>query len=102
VFIFIQVNDYVDLLLMEIRKIADGSETYSPSLRVMQKELGMKVYSRCLIKNMKNNGTYDKLVILYKEYCDWYLNRNENIGEFNPRRKWQQLIHDNRDSVSLV
>lgn len=42
----LKVDQFVELVMSEISKLVDGSETYSPTLKVLQRELGTLVYQK--------------------------------------------------------
>lgn len=44
----LKVEKYADILLDDIRMLAEGSETYSQSLKVLHKQIGQKVQERFL------------------------------------------------------
>lgn len=41
-----QTDQFVDLMVGEISKLVDGSETYSPTLKILQRDLGTQVYHK--------------------------------------------------------
>lgn len=41
-----QEDQFVDLIMGEISKLVDGSETYSPTLKLLQRDLGTQVYHK--------------------------------------------------------
>lgn len=60
---------------------------------------------RYQIQNKQKNGVMDKIKDIYSKYCTWYIGRNsESKGgeKYNSRRKWQQLLNENRDGASIV
>jgi len=74
--------------------LAEGSETYSPSIVQLHRELGLRVLSRYEVMYKKQNGILDKVDALYREYCRWYLNPAELGSNLNSRQKWQELLFD--------
>lgn len=44
--ILLQVDQFVDLIMGELTKLVDGSETYSPTLKLLQRDLGTQVYQK--------------------------------------------------------
>ncbi|CAL8101094.1 unnamed protein product [Orchesella dallaii] len=94
----LQPDDYVELIKQEIRKLAEGSETYSPSVTQLYREFGSKVLSRYQVIYKKEKGILEKVHRLYHEYINWYINTtnsNQKASETkNARHKWQDLIYD--------
>ncbi|XP_055917453.1 DNA-directed RNA polymerase, mitochondrial [Eupeodes corollae] len=86
-------GQYVDILLKEIRMLAEGSETYSPTVGQLYKNLGMKVQQRYQIEQQKRNGILEKVGEIYTSYCDKW---EEGVTNDNPRQIWQRLVHENR------
>ena len=43
---FPQTEDYVNLMMSEISKLVDGSDSYSPTLKLLQRDLGTQVYNK--------------------------------------------------------
>ncbi|XP_037957761.1 DNA-directed RNA polymerase, mitochondrial [Teleopsis dalmanni] len=86
---------YVDILLDEIYKLAEGSETYSPTVGQLYKELGQKVQQRYQIEQKKKNGILEKVGDLYGAYCDIWESGETNE---NTRQIWQRLVHEHRSS----
>lgn len=102
------VEQFVELILNEIRSLADGSESYSDSLKKMQLNLGQRVYERYQIKRKEGNGFMTKTLEIYDNYCEWYLKRlkkDNNLDncdqQYNFRQKWQMLKYENRNGASL-
>ncbi|XP_055836437.1 DNA-directed RNA polymerase, mitochondrial [Episyrphus balteatus] len=88
-------SQYVDILLKEIRMLAEGSETYSPTVGQLYKNLGMKVQQRYQIEQKKRNGILEKVGEIYGTYCDKW---EEGTTNDNPRQIWQRLVHEKRPS----
>uniref|UniRef100_W8B9K7 DNA-directed RNA polymerase n=2 Tax=Ceratitis capitata TaxID=7213 RepID=W8B9K7_CERCA len=86
---------YTDILLKEIYKLAEGSETFSPTVGQLYKELGQKVQQRYQVEMKKKNGTLDKIGEIYNGYCDFW---DEVNTSDNPRQIWQRLVHEHRIS----
>lgn len=42
----LNTEQYVDIILQEVRKLAEGSETFSPSLNLLYRNLGNQVKLR--------------------------------------------------------
>ncbi|CAB3230717.1 unnamed protein product [Arctia plantaginis] len=100
----LQVDQFVDLVMGELSKLVDGSETYSPTLKLLQRDLGTQVYHKYQIEQYRHNGTLQKIERIYEKYCEWYVKREsvDNTGlPYNGRQAWQTLIHLNREGPSM-
>lgn len=93
---------YRDLILQEIRKLAEGSETFSPTTGVLYRDLGNKVRTRYILQCKKVQGILNKTQTLYSEYCKWYMDPTMNKRRSgNGREEWQQLVHKNQEGPSV-
>ncbi|CAK1555600.1 unnamed protein product [Leptosia nina] len=100
----LEVDEFVELMMGEIMKLVSGSESYSPTLKLLQRDLGAQVYSKYQIDQFKKNGVQKKIEQVYEKYCKWYLERHplDDSGRpYNGRQAWQLLVHQNRDGASL-
>jgi len=111
----LNTEQYVDIIIQEVRKLAEGSETFSPTVNLLYRNLANQVrlryyiiikynkvknytliifYSqiRYQIKYKKNTKILEKVKAVYSDYCSWYIN-SENCDSQNTRQKWQQLVH---------
>lgn len=98
----LEARQYADILLKEVRLLTEGSETYSPGVSFLYRELGRKVYTRYQIERKKRNGTLDKMSEIYAAYCDTLSDGHdhEKFGD-NSRQAWQRLTYHNMDGPSL-
>ncbi|XP_041982411.1 DNA-directed RNA polymerase, mitochondrial [Aricia agestis] len=100
----LEVEEYVDLMLNEVTKLVDGSESFSPTLKLLQRELGTQVYHKYQMQQYKTNGYLTKLDAVYKQYCRWYLERHpldDDGTPLNNRQAWQTIVHRNSWGASL-
>ncbi|KPI99844.1 DNA-directed RNA polymerase, mitochondrial [Papilio xuthus] len=100
----LEVDQFVELMMGEIYKLVDGSESYSPTLKLLQRSLGTQVYHKYQIEQYRRNGVLQKIEQIYEKYCEWYLHRHSVDGSeqpYNGRQVWQMLEHQNRDGASL-
>uniref|UniRef100_A0A2S2PVK5 DNA-directed RNA polymerase n=2 Tax=Sipha flava TaxID=143950 RepID=A0A2S2PVK5_9HEMI len=88
----LSTEQYVDIIIQEVRKLAEGSETFSPTVNLLYRNLANQVRLRYQIKYKKNTKVLEKIRTIYTDYCSWYLN-NENEDIQNTRQKWQQLVY---------
>ncbi|XP_022226016.2 DNA-directed RNA polymerase, mitochondrial [Drosophila obscura] len=86
---------FADILIKELYKLAEGSETFSPTVGQLYKELGEKVQQRYQIEQKKHNGTLEKIGEIYSSYCDLWDSGNT---QDNSRQAWQRLVHEQRES----
>ncbi|XP_028178400.1 DNA-directed RNA polymerase, mitochondrial [Ostrinia furnacalis] len=100
----LEVDQFVDLIMGEISKLVDGSETYSPTLKLLQRDLGTQVFHKYQIEQYRKNGVLNKIEEIYEKYCKWYVGRapvDESGLPYNGRQAWQVLVHRYRDGASL-
>ncbi|XP_022235719.1 DNA-directed RNA polymerase, mitochondrial-like, partial [Limulus polyphemus] len=81
---------YVEIMLQEIRRLAETSETFSPSVHYLHRNLGAKVMNLYTTWIKKENGVADKVSALYDKYLEYYVNPHLTTT-FPPRRFWQKL-----------
>lgn len=62
----IPAKDFVKIIVEEAKKITLGSETYSPTVNLLYKDLGNKVYARYKVLRRQKNGVLDKVKITEK------------------------------------
>ncbi|KAH9639621.1 hypothetical protein HF086_010028 [Spodoptera exigua] len=101
----LEVDQFVDLIMGELTKLVDGSETYSPTLKLLQRDLGTQVYQKYQIEQYRRNGILQKIERVYEKYCEWYVNRHSVDGTgapYNGRQAWQALVHMHREGASLI
>ncbi|KAJ0174512.1 hypothetical protein K1T71_009620 [Dendrolimus kikuchii] len=100
----LEVDQFVDLIMGEISKLVDGSESYSPTLKLLQRDLGTQVYHKYQVEQFRRNGILEKIKRIYAQYSEWYVNRHSVDGTalpYNGRQVWQALLHKNRDGADL-
>lgn len=91
----LDTHHYADILIKELYKLAEGSETFSPTVGQLFKELGQKVQQCYQIELKKHNGTLEKIGEIYSDYCDMWASGHT---EDNTRQMWQRLVHAQRHS----
>uniref|UniRef100_A0A1B6DWP1 DNA-directed RNA polymerase n=1 Tax=Clastoptera arizonana TaxID=38151 RepID=A0A1B6DWP1_9HEMI len=99
----LDIQQYKEIVLQELRKLAEGSETFSPSTNQLYHELGHQVRSRYIIKYKKTNGIMGKTQQLYSEYLDWFLdpNKKNDPRSLNAREEWQKLLHKHQEGPTI-
>lgn len=88
------VEQYTDIILQEVRQLAEGSEMFSLSVGQLYRSLGQKVYSKYQLEQKKRNGLLDKIDNIYHLYCETFSKCNSTD---NPRQCWQRLIYQCRN-----
>lgn len=89
------VEKYADILLDDVRSLAEGSETFSESMKLLHARIGRKVQDRYFMDRKTRNGVLDKTMEIYDQY---YRTINEGRSSDNSRQMWQRLVHHNRQS----
>lgn len=103
----VPIDELTQILLQEVRKLAEGSETYSPTLSQLYKEVGQIVHSRYQVQLKKQTGVLEKVDRIYDKYCEWYANYyttqfQNGDRTINPRQYWQALAYNDQNGASLV
>ncbi|XP_060521264.1 DNA-directed RNA polymerase, mitochondrial [Cylas formicarius] len=105
----VPTHDMVAIMLDEAKKLATGSETYSPTLGMLYRSLGRKVYARYRVLFKQKTGVLDKVLTLHKEYSHEYAIAHGKYDHMptgetyvNPRVQWQWLEHNCRDKGSTI
>lgn len=57
----IPAKDFVKIIVEEAKKIALGSETYSPTVNLLYRDLGHKVYARYKVLRKQKTGVLHKV-----------------------------------------
>lgn len=95
----LEVEEYANIVLREIRFLAEGSETYSNTVGRLYKALGIRVQLRYQMEHKKRNGILQKTGEVYGNYCDILAAGNSSD---NPRQCWQRLVHQkNHEGPSM-
>ncbi|XP_071439372.1 DNA-directed RNA polymerase, mitochondrial [Hetaerina americana] len=97
----VKKEELVELVLQEIRKLAEGSETFSPTTNQLYRELGSRVLERYQVNWKERTGILQKVKYLYNKYCDWFANPESVSLSEKPitctRQAWQSLVHSHQD-----
>lgn len=89
------------MIFNEVRRLAEGSETYSPTINQLYRELGSRVYARYLVQRKIRDGVLKKVCNVQEMYCNWYAEHHGKGGSQNIRQKWQWLAHERQDGASV-
>lgn len=96
----LQKTEYVDIIKHEIRKLAMGSENYSPTSSFLCRDIANLIKLRYDIKIKTIDGALDKVEKIYENYLRWYLNPTSNNG-YNTRHAWQLLCNNCLEGPSI-
>lgn len=86
----LEVDEYASIVLQEIRTLAEGSETYSPTVGQLYRALGVRVQLRYQMEHKKRNGILQKTGEIYGNFCEILATGNSSD---NPRQCWQRLVY---------
>lgn len=90
-------SQYAEILLREVRQLGEGSETYSPTVGQLYRQLGLTVQQRFHLDQAKQNGVQERVVAVYQKYLDHaVVGRSASAGRDNRRQIWQKLVHRER------
>lgn len=90
----LEVEQYANILLTEIRRLTEGSETYSPYLSQLYRALGSKVEMRYHVEQKMKLGVLQKTGEIYGKYCDVMTACNSSD---NSRQSFQRLIYQSQN-----
>ncbi|KAJ6649912.1 DNA-directed RNA polymerase, mitochondrial [Pseudolycoriella hygida] len=91
----LNAEQYADILVDEVQMLAEGSETFSQSIRILYKQIGEKVQDRYFMERKTKNGVMEKTLDIYSQY---YKTMCEGRSSDNPRQMWQRCVHHGRTS----
>jgi hypothetical protein len=97
----LSIPEYVEIMMQEVRRLGEGSESFSLSTRAMAKQLGSNVMTRYFVKRKVDTGELRKIEQLYDKYL------NECVLEkgkqyYLPRVAWQKLIMESESGPDIV
>lgn len=105
----IPIKDFVFIIVEEARKMSQGSETYSPTVSMLYRELGNKVYARYRVINKEKTGVLKKICHIHTTYCKEYAALHPKLdvlpkGEVktNTRQVWQTLEYNLKNTGSTL
>ncbi|KAL3272879.1 hypothetical protein HHI36_014339 [Cryptolaemus montrouzieri] len=105
----IPVEDYVKIIIDEAKKLAEGSETYSPTVNMLYRALGQKVYDRYKVLRKQDTGVLDKILSIHNTYCVHYAASHKKLDvlptsgdNLNSRQKWQWIEHSLKPTGSTL
>lgn len=84
----LNIEQFVDILIEEVKYLAKSSMSYTPTTTQLYSELGKKVLTRYQIEMRSRNGLIQKTGRIYEQYCNELLNGN---SKDNARQIWQRL-----------
>lgn len=80
----------VDIMLKEIRFLAENCESFSPNVKVLYHNMGKKVMNHYFVCLKKNNKINDKILSIYNKYAE-YLVSCQLSSKYLPRVYWELL-----------
>lgn len=84
---------YADILMEELKQLAEGSASYTPTVLQLSRQIGEKVHLNYCIQQRFKNGIVDKTEQIYDKYSE---NLTNGISSDNPRQLWQRIsYHEN-------
>lgn len=96
----IPIKEFVSIIVEEAKRISQGSETYSPTVNQLHRELGSRVYARFKVLNKDKSGVIKKIHQIHTFYCQQYASLHPQLDilppgelELNTRQIWQKLEH---------
>lgn len=92
-------EQYTEILLDELKSLAQGCELYSPTVVQIYGNLGLKVMHRYHIKMREQKGANKKVHQLYKTYREILCSGN---CPDNPRQLWQRIVHHARETGPCI
>ncbi|XP_022917116.2 DNA-directed RNA polymerase, mitochondrial [Onthophagus taurus] len=102
-------RDFINIIVDEAMLIAQGSETYSPTVRHLHRELGRKVFARYTILRKTKTKVLDKILKIHSDYCEDYCFSHQELGilptksvDVNTRKKWQSLEFQTKSEGSSI
>lgn len=98
---------YVNAILREIKQLANGSETYSTSLKFLHIGLGKYIYKMYEMDTKKRTGVFDKMTNVYSKYLEWYLQPESmpHLNNMNNRTVWKYFEREemkNGASLNII
>ncbi|GFU85189.1 DNA-directed RNA polymerase, mitochondrial [Trichonephila clavipes] len=96
----VDIDILVDILLQQIRIMAETGEFFCPYEKYLFKELGIKVMNHYFIWLNKTNKITDKVHLIYKDYLHYLLNP-KLLSEYSPREYWEHLKSQNPNGPTI-
>lgn len=78
----IPTRDFVTIIIEEAKKMAQGSETYSPTVYMLYRALGSRVYARYLTLRKQKLGFWIKSLIFMEDIAHSMLHYTPNLTYF--------------------
>ncbi|GFU20587.1 DNA-directed RNA polymerase, mitochondrial [Nephila pilipes] len=100
---FIAVIDsdiLVNILVQQVRTMAETGEYFCPFEKALFRQLGIKVMNHYFIWLNKTNKVTDKVHLIYKEYLHYLLDK-KLLSEYTPREYWEYLKSQNHSGPTI-
>lgn len=88
-------EQYTDIMLEELKSLADGCELYSPTVVQIYGNIGLKVLQKYQMKLREQNGINQKVRHMYKTYREILCSGK---CPDNPRQLWQRIIYHSQST----
>ncbi|GJQ79965.1 hypothetical protein Trydic_g9443 [Trypoxylus dichotomus] len=105
----IPVKDFVSIMIDEAKVLAQGSETYSPTVGLLYRDLGNRVYARFKVLYKEKTEVLDKILQVHSKYCNDYVSCHSELDVLptqfemkNSRQIWQRFEYDERPTGSSL
>lgn len=97
----IPVKEFVTIIVDEAIKLAQGSETYSPTVHMLHRSLGNRVYAKYMVLRKQKTGVLDKIKTIHNKYCEQYATNHPKLDILpneeiliNSRQQWQLIENE--------
>lgn len=88
-------QEYVNSILYEVKRLAIGSETFSPTLRSLWRDLGKHINDKYEVSEKRKIGYHKALESVY---INWFKMKNNNV---NNRISWLLTANDKLNNFDL-
>lgn len=90
----LETEQYANIIISEIKKLTNGSESYSPYISHLYRTLGEKVEMRFHMEQKLKLGVLQKTSDVFEKYCDVIMAGNSSD---NTRQCWQRLVRRSKE-----
>ncbi|XP_063699964.1 DNA-directed RNA polymerase, mitochondrial isoform X2 [Culicoides brevitarsis] len=89
----LDVAQFTEILMREVHRLSEGSESFSAPLVTLYHNLGKKIQTLYQVEQKKRNGVLNKMRDTYENYCEILA---DGQSSDNPRQLWQRIVHQSR------
>ncbi|XP_014662788.1 PREDICTED: DNA-directed RNA polymerase, mitochondrial-like [Priapulus caudatus] len=87
----LRTEEFVDVMLQEVRTLAESSETFSAAMQTLYRGMGQRVLNRYTTRSKISSGLAAKIQKLYDEHLQYFIDP-ALTSSMNPREHWQKLL----------